>query len=89
MEKFLQYTLDTQVKFESEVEHKNEELSFLFKELNATFGVFSLESNVSSDLMNKGVSLFIIKLSLSYFDNPKLIKTSLGFLTNFSSNRNI
>jgi len=86
-EKYLKFTLETLFKFENEIENKNEELGFLFKELNASFGVFSLDTNVANDLISKGVPLFIIKISLNYFDNAKLIKTSLGFLTNFASAR--
>ena len=84
-EKYLQFTLETLFKFENEIENKNDELGFLFKELNASFGVFSLDASTANDLISKGVPLFIIKISLNYFDNAKLIKTSLGFLTNFAS----
>lgn len=88
VEKYLPFALETLFKFESEIENKNEELSFLFKELNACFGVFSLEASAVNDLSNKGVPMFIIKISLNYFDNAKLIKTSLGFLTNFAASGN-
>ena len=88
-EKYLQFVLETLFKFENEIENKNEEVGFLFKELNATFGVFSLDAAVANDLISKGVPLFVIKISLNYFENAKLIKTSLGFLTNFASIRKI
>lgn len=87
-DKYLQFVLETLFKFECEIENKNEEVGFLFKELNATFGVFSLDSAVANELISKGVPLFVIKISLNYFENAKLIKTSLGFLTNFASARN-
>lgn len=85
VEKYLKFVLEVLLKFENEIENKNEEMSFLFKELNAAFGIFSLENSASNELINRGVPLFIIKISLNYFDNAKLIKTSLGFITNFAS----
>lgn len=49
-------------------------------------GNFLLLGGVIEDLERRGIISSILKLSISLFDNPKMIKTSLGCLANICMN---
>ena len=84
-EKYFGFVMDGLNRMENEIENKNEETSFFFKELSAVLGIFSLDNNIVNDLINKNVSSCLLKIALIHFDGAKLVKTILGFLTNFAT----
>ncbi len=73
-------------RMENEIENKNEETSFFFKEISAVLGIFSLDNNnIVNDLINKNVPSSLLKIALIHFEGAKLVKTVLGFITNFAT----
>jgi hypothetical protein len=71
--------------YEYEITNNSEKFSFLFKEIAALLGVMCLEKSTCEELLKNDFIPYLIKISLLYFDSQKLIKTTLGCLTNINA----
>eukprot|EP01016_Furgasonia_blochmanni_P005598 TRINITY_DN1218_c0_g1_i10.p1 TRINITY_DN1218_c0_g1~~TRINITY_DN1218_c0_g1_i10.p1 ORF type:complete len:388 (-),score=145.19 TRINITY_DN1218_c0_g1_i10:99-1175(-) len=82
---YLPILYEVLVLYEDELNNAKEEFAFMFKELNGLLGNLSLDERICLDVLNKAFLTYILRISLEYFDNPKIIKTTLGCLINMTA----
>jgi len=82
---YLKHLMKIPKAYEFEINNCSEKFSFLFKEVAALIGVLCLDKVTCEELVKNNFIPYLIRVSLLYFDSQKLIKTTLGCLTNINA----